>query len=95
MVELVFEDPPEYRPRELRGQYDVHRNADRGQIVTELQHHPGRWAVVSRHASRNRASQVARLLRGRHPAPYEFRPARNQQGEGVVYGRYAAPDANI
>lgn len=95
MVELVFEDPPEYRPREHRNQYDVRRNADREQVVAELRRHPGRWAIVSRHASRSRASQVARVLRGRHPAPYEFRPARNQQGEGVVYGRYAASDANI
>lgn len=95
MVDLVFEDPPEPRPQNLRGTYDIRRNADREAIVAELQNHPGRWAIVSRHASRSRASQVARLMRDKYPSPYEFRPVRNPAGEGVVYGRYMASDANI
>lgn len=95
MVDLIFEDPPGRRTPSQRNAYDIRRNADREAIIAELQHHPGRWAVVSRHASRSRASQVARLMRGRHPAPYEFKPARNPEGEGVVYGRYTTADANI
>jgi len=91
MVDLVFEDPPEYWP----DADSVRKNAGREQIVAELVHHPGRWVVVSRHVSRPRASQVARNLRRQNPPPYEFRASANRAGEGVVYGRYSAPDANI
>ena len=94
MVEIQFEDPPEHHSSP-QPTYDVHKNADRDLIVTMLAHHPGRWAVVSRHLSRNRAAQVARLLRARHTDVYQFRVSMNGSGEGVVYGRYAGPDANI
>jgi len=95
MVDLVFEDPPDPGARIYRPEYDVKKNADREEIVAALPRHPGRWAIVSRHTSRVRAGQVARVLRERYPAPYEFRTAVNPTGEGVVYGRYTASDANI
>lgn len=96
MVALVFEDPPEYQPATASTDaFDIRKNEFREDVIAELRSHPGRWAVVSRHASRNRASQVSYVLRARHPDGYEFRVARKPDGEGVVYGRYSDPDANI
>lgn len=95
MVELVFEDPPEYVPTVTADAFDIKKNEFREDIIAELRHHPARWAVVSRHASRNRAAQVSYVLRARHPENYEFRVAKKEDGEGVVYGRYSGPDVNI
>lgn len=95
MADLVFEDPPEHRPDKGSHGYDVKKNSDRELLIVALSYHPKRWAIISRHLSRNRAGQVARMLRERHPRLYEFRAAANPDGEGVVYGRYVGPDANI
>lgn len=99
MVELQFEDPPEYRPPAGRVPQDTKKNASRDQLVALLKSHPNRWAVVSRHLSRNRANQVAGDLRRRHPlrgdAYYEFRAARKPDGQGVVYGRWVVADVNL
>lgn len=94
MVDLRFEDPPEYREPRVLTLYDARKNSDRRALVEALTGHPDRWAVVSVHLSRNRAAQVARLLRSRHPS-HEFRASRSEEGGGVVYGRYVIPDANI
>jgi len=95
MVQLVFEDPPEYVPTVSSDAFDIKKNENREMIVAALVHHPHRWAVVSRHASRNRAAQVSYILRARHPELYEFRVCRKPTGEGVVYGRYLGTDANM
>lgn len=95
MVELVFEDPPEYVPTVTSDAFDIKKNEDREAIIAALVHHPRRWAVVSRHASRNRAAQVSYVLRARHPEHYEFRVSKKEGGEGVVYGRYLGVDANM
>lgn len=84
MFTLEFEDPPDRSAK----RYNNRTNADRHRIVAALAEYPDRWAVVSRHLSRNRAAQVARVLRDRYSDKgYEFRPA-ERDGQGVVYGRY-------
>lgn len=99
MVELQFEDPPEYRPPAGRLPQDTKKNAGRAELVAALQDHPNRWAIVSRHQSRNRANQVAGDLRRRHQprgsSHYEFRAARKPDGQGVVYGRWVETDVNL
>lgn len=95
MVEIVFEDPPEYVPTASPDAFDIRKNEDREKIVEALRGHPNRWAVVSRHNSRNRAAQVSYVLRARHPEDFEFRVAKKDTGEGVVYGRFLGDNANI
>lgn len=93
MVELVFEDPPEYRAPQGREPNDIYKNRDREEIVARLADHPNRWAVVSWHRSRARANAVSKGLRSKHRG-YEFRAA-NRAGEGVVYGRCVRQDVNL
>lgn len=97
MVQLLFEDPPEYRPNADRRPFDTQKNKHRDELVKLLKEHPNRWAVISKHVSRNRANQVAADLRKRNPPPsgYEFRAATKDGRAGVVYGRYAVPDVNL
>lgn len=99
MVQLHFEDPPEYRFADNGNSLAVEKNADRDAMVALLPGYPNRWAIVSRHVSRIRANQVAARLRLRHnpsggSGEFEF-CARTRGQEGVVYGRYVAPDVNL
>lgn len=95
MVEIVFENPPEYVPVVTTDAFDIRKNGDREEIIAQLVLYPGCWAIVSRHASRNRAAQVSYVLRARHPELYEFRVTKKDTGEGVVYGRYVGPDVSM
>lgn len=67
-----------------------HTTASKSDVLEAMKEHPGQWARLSDHTTRNAANQVKRKLKDKYPA-HQFRTETQDNGRVALFAIYPEP----